>query len=174
MSVTSRIGREREHVAVVANVKFADRKVLKPLCHLVLIKQHNGVAAVLRFASEKGRVLFTLFGLGEIPITAFLIRYARIGLFYTSEHFLIKVIGKTSVLAHKRLSIFIIVLKIFDYLRIFLVIAVTQPKIIVCDLVTVNFQYSGNFLCNGCFHICLSDNYGIANDNNNKQKGDAD
>ena len=155
MPVAGRIGCEREEIAIVARGEFADRKIFVALRHLVLVEQHFGSGAILCPAAEVRRILLSLLGPVEIPILAILVRYGCVVLFYASEHFLVQRVDEWLMPAHKGLGIGLVVLEVLDYLRVFFVRAVAQPRVVVGDLITVDLQNLGHFFCNGCFHDLL-------------------
>ena len=157
LTITRRVGRKCQPIPVVADLECSDRKVFRSLCHLVLIEQNFCVDSVAGLASEICRILFAFFGLIEVPIVSDPRRHAKVGLLDPAEHLLIERIGKRLVLAHKALGVLILSVQIVYDRRIFILIAITHPRIVIRDLITMNLQNLWNFLCNRWFHILRND-----------------
>ena len=77
------------------------------------------------------------------------------------------------MLAHKRFGICVLVLEIFYYRRIFLLIPIAQPGVVVHYFVAVDLQDLRLFFCNRWFHSFLGNYHGVADYNNDKNCGNA-
>ena len=168
LPVARRIGRKRQNIAVIADIKLGDRKILQPFRHLVLIQKDDCVATVFRLAAKVCRILLALLGLCEIPVIPFLIGNTRICLLDPPDHFIVERIDQRLMLPHKGLGVFVFRGQIIDNGRILDLVTIAEPGVVVGDLVTMDLQDLRDFFCDGWFHICLGNDHCVADYDNDK------
>ena len=101
--------------------------------------------------------MFAFFTPREVPPIADLGRDAQVGLLDAAEHFLVQGVDQRLMLAHKGLGVFVLSREVIDDRRILFLVAVTHPRIVIRDLVTMDLQYLWLFLCDRWFHILCND-----------------